>query len=231
MKTQAEPSQNDAKNYRRIRKFIGYLGVGLPLVLLILSVMPFYNTGIQGSISRYYYTNFREFFTGILCAVSLFLICYKGPEKKPKIWKNDALLTNVAGVMAFLIALFPTNPEKCSEKVYTITPWCLEWLGNLHYIFAGIFFITLAYVSIVIFPLGQKDETGSVSIVNENHIYIFCGLIIFVSACLIPFELFGYSTFVLETIALLAFGITWLIKGRALGDKGKIGRVLYREKN
>jgi hypothetical protein len=198
---------------------------------MILSVLPFFNTSLQGSISSYYYTNLREFFTGILCTVSLFLICYKGPEKKPDLWKNDGLLTNIAGVLAFLIALFPTNPEECSEKIYTIAPWCLEWLGCLHYIFAGLFFIILAYISIIIFTIGQKAETDSVSLINENYIYIFCGSVIFICVCLIPFQLFKYSTIVFETIALAAFGITWLIKGRALGDRGKIGRALYRERN
>lgn len=232
MNTQNEPvlSENDVKNYRRIRKFIGYLGASLPFVLMILSAMPFFKTNLQGSISSYYYTNFREFFTGILCAVSFFLICYKGPEKNPKLWKNDTLLTNIAGILAFLIALFPTNPEECSEKIYTIAPWCLEWLGCLHYGFAGLFFIILAYISIIIFTLGQKAE-APVSIINENYIYIFCGSIIFICACLIPFQLFKYSTFIFETVALAAFGITWLIKGRALGDKGMIGRALYREVN
>ncbi|MGE5457167.1 MAG: hypothetical protein ACM3RX_02310 [Methanococcaceae archaeon] len=238
MNTKSKPlfSENDVNNYRRIRKFIGYLGLSLPLVLVILSVIPFFKTNLQYSISSYYYTNFREIFTGILSAVSLFLICYQGPERNPKIWENDSLLTNIAGVLALLIALFPTNPETCSEKIYTIAPWCLEWLGWLHYSFAGIFFIILAYISIRIFTLGQKVEKGtSDKPLNENNIYKFCGSIILVCVILTPvsarLELFPCSTLVLETIALLAFGTTWLIKGRALGDKGKIGRVLYRENN
>jgi superfamily II helicase len=44
-------------------------------------------------------------------------------------------------------------------------------------------------------------------------------------------KVFPYSTLVFETLALLSFGISWLIKGRALGDKGKVGRKIYREAN
>jgi hypothetical protein len=235
-KSKTLSSENEIKNYRRIRKFIGYLGISLPLVLVLLSVIPIFSTSVQASISSYYYTNFREIFTGILSAVSLFLICYQGPEKNPKPWENDTILTNVAGVLALLIALFPTNPETWSGKIYTIAPWHLEWLGWLHYAFAGLFFIILAYISIMIFPLGQKPEKGTPdAALNENNIYKICGSIIFLCVILIPvsawLELFSYSTLVFEAIALLAFGVTWLIKGRALGDKGKIGRVLYREKN
>lgn len=44
-------------------------------------------------------------------------------------------------------------------------------------------------------------------------------------------KLFSYSTLVFEALALFAFGIAWLIKGRALGDQGKMGRKLYQENN
>lgn len=44
-------------------------------------------------------------------------------------------------------------------------------------------------------------------------------------------RLFKYSTLVLEAMSLFLFGIAWLIKGRALGDDGKIGEKLYRERN
>ena len=227
--------KNDLLTYRRIRKAIGYLGFSLPIVLVILSLIPIFKTNIQGSISGYYYTNFREIFTGILCAVSLFLISYKG-TKNPRFWKNDRLLTNIAGVLAFLIALFPTNPETCSAKIYTIAPWCLQWLGWLHYIFAALFFLILADISINVFTIGQKKNIDiPVSMFNENYLYKLCGYAIIIFVCLIPvcdlLDLFPHSTLVFEALALIAFGITWLIKGRALGDKGKVGRVIYREKN
>ena len=44
-------------------------------------------------------------------------------------------------------------------------------------------------------------------------------------------KLFASSTLLFEALALFAFGISWLIKGRALGDRGKIGARLYREMN
>jgi hypothetical protein len=74
-----------------------------------------------------------------------------------------------------------------------------------------------------------------VSTLNENHIYRFCGIGIIVFMILVPvsevFELFEYSTLVLEALILFLFGAAWLIKGRALGDAGRIGEKLYRERN
>ena len=111
-------TNNDAFTYRRIRRIIGYLGIFLPVILVILSLISFFKTSLQFSISHYYYTNLREIFTGTLSAVGIFLIRYKGYGNS-SIWKNDNFLTNVAGVMAIGVALFPTNPIIMEQKIYT----------------------------------------------------------------------------------------------------------------
>lgn len=230
----SSPDTPTITSYRRIRKSIGTMGAGLPWVLVGLSGIHFFGTEVQPSISDYYYTNFRELFTGTLCAVSLFLIRYVG-YKDHVFWKNDNLMTNIAGVMALGVAFFPTSPECCCQKIYTLIPLNYKWLGWLHYGFAAVFFIILANMSINVFTLGQQNnENIPMSIVNENNIYKVCGYTIYVSLVCIPiFAHFKYtnSTLLFETIALNAFGIAWLIKGRALGDKGRIGRMLYREEN
>lgn len=237
MNTKSNPlsTENDIQTFRRIRKTIGWLGIGLPFTLVLLSLIPFFKTSVQNSISQYYYTNFRELFTGVMCAVSLFLIRYKGTNN-PVFWKNDSILTNIAGIMALLVALFPTNPNYCSEKIYTIIPRCTHWLGWLHYLFAATFFIILAIISINIFTIGQKKTKDiPVSLLNENYLYRGCGFAIITFMIMVPvldkLNLFPGSTLVLEALALIAFGTAWLIKGRVLGDKGEIGRMLYREHN
>ena len=237
MKKQPHPyaSENDLLTYRRIRKAIGYLGISLPIALVILSLIPFFKTDVQNSISYYYYTNLREVFTGVLCAVGLFLIRYKGVDNSV-FWKNDDKMTNVAGIMALGAALIPTNPNCCSEKIYTLIPYCIKLLGWLHYIFAGVFFLILAIMSLKIFTIGQKENKDiPVGILNENNIYKICGIAIIVFAGMIPvcnlLNLFPRSTLVFEALALIAFGTSWLIKGRFLGDTGRIGRTLYREHN
>jgi hypothetical protein len=235
MKKQPEPpaSENDIMTFRRIRKAIGWLAISLPVALVILPLIPIFKTSIQNSISYYYYTNLREVFTGVLCAVSLFLIRYKGFED-PKFWKNDNKMTNLAGIMAMGVALVPTNPVCCSEKIYTIIPFCKNFLGVLHYLFATVFFVILAIISYKIFTIGQKENNDiPLSIMNENNIYKICGVAIIVFAGMIPIfdilKFFPKATLVLEALALTAFGTSWLVKGRFLGDKGEIGRTLYRE--
>jgi hypothetical protein len=235
MKKKIINNNNDLNTYRRIRKSIGILGISLPIILCLLSGIPFFKTSIQSSISHYYYTNFRELFTGVLCAVGLFLIRYKG-HSNPNFFKNDSKLTNIAGFMAFGIALMPTAPNSISDKIYSLIPLDYEWLGWLHYGFAGVFFLALSIISINVFTIGQvQNNEIPVSIINENNIYKICGYLMLVFILLTPicakFKCFPYSTLVFEALMLFSFGTSWLIKGRALGDKGKIGKNIYREIN
>jgi hypothetical protein len=227
--------ETDIRTFRRIRKAIGWLGIALPVTLVIFSLFPFFKTGVQESISDYYYTNFRELLTGILCAVSLFLIRYRGTRNR-HFWKNDSLMTNIAGFMALGVALIPTNPGDCSAKIYTLIPSCASWIGWIHYFFAGSFFLILANVSINVFTIGQaENKEVPLSSFNENNIYRICGYSMIFFLVLVPvfdaLDLFRTSTLLLETLMLFAFGISWLIKGRFLGDRGRVGRILYREVN
>lgn len=234
----------DAYTYRRLRRAIGYLGISLPIILLTFSAFHFFETDFQPSISHYYYTNLREIFTGTLCAVGFFLLRYKG-HKNPQFWKNDNLLTNIAGIMAIGVALVPTNRLEmtaeqlrcaqivtdagCEQTVQTLIQQDLNWL---HYGFAGVLFAIFAVLAIFVFTLGQENQTGDQkSVVNENNIYKFCGYGIIVCLAMVPLDTFYYSTITFEAIALFLFGSAWLIKGRALGDSGKIGEKIYMEKN
>lgn len=228
-------SKNDLFTYRRLRRAIGYLGIALPVLLIGLSFIPFFQTELQPSISDYYYTNLRDIFTGTLAAVGLFLICYKGHGNLAFL-KNDQLLTNIAGIAAVGVAFVPVAPEPEAEKIYTLIPYNYSWTGWLHYGFAALLFGIFALLAINVFTIGQnKAGDLPVSSLNENNIYRFCGIAILILICLIPvseeLELFAYSTLVLESLALFFFGTAWLIKGRALGDEGRIGEKLYREHN
>jgi hypothetical protein len=224
--------QHADTTYRRLRRSIGYLGIALPILLVLASLNPSY-VKLQPSISHYYYTNVREVFTGILCAVGLFLVRYKGLGNT-KWWLNDNLLTNIAGLMAFGVAFVPTNPERLYQKIYTIIPSHADYLGWLHFGFAGTLFVIFAVLSLLVFTQGQERDPGiPVSMLDENHIYTFCGIIIIICIILIPISsgYFPYSTLVFEAIALFAFGSSWLIKGRALGDTGTIGEKIYGERH
>ena len=163
------------------------------------------------------------------------MIRYKG-YSNANFFKNDNVLTNIAGFMAFGVALFPTSVINDHVKTNTIIPYDWPWISYLHYGCAGILFITFAILSINVFTQGQEEHPEiSKSIFNENNIYRFCGWGILVCLLMIPvsayFNWFYHSTLVFEAICLALFGTAWLFKGRFLGDKGLVGVKVYNEVN
>lgn len=222
---QKNPSNPESKipgvvSYLVLRRAVGIIGVSLPVVLLAGSMIIFNCGEVQGSISKYYHTIMRNVFVGSLCAVALFFWAYKGykrDEKDHKYMIPDNPAGNLAALFALGVAFFPTyvgNDEltSCMQSAYPH-----KVIGYLHLFWALSFFLMLAYFSIVLFTKGK----GS----NENRLYRICGFTIL--GCITVIILYTYvlknvfpdlrnikPIFWLEAIALWAFGISWLKKGR-----------------
>lgn len=200
-------------SYRNQRRSVGILGIALPFALMILS----YALGcsqIQPSISQYFYTSSGILLVGVLSAVGLFLISYKGPQK------IDDMVTNFAGVCALGIAFFPTGSDLNSHCLLFTYP-ANKTIATAHYLFAALFFVSLAANSYFLFTRSD-DPLITEQKQTRNKIYRTCGLLMICFAALIPLGNIGifkkylegpYTTFILECLALVTFGISWLIKG------------------
>lgn len=79
----------------------------------------------------------RDVFVGSLCAIAVFLISYRGPQRV------DDIAGKLACAFAIGVALFPTAPDADSTAPQ-------ELAGRLHDLFAALFFLTLAYFSLVL---------------------------------------------------------------------------------
>src|SRR6478609_4598619 len=87
-------------NYLQIRRSVGILGIALPIAVSVGTLL-FCKCGmLLDSISNYYYSIMGNVFTGILCAVSLFLYSYKGPDR------IDNYASSLACVFALGVAFF-----------------------------------------------------------------------------------------------------------------------------
>jgi hypothetical protein len=160
---------------------------------------------VHESMSHYYHTGMRDVFVGALCAIALFMFFYSGWDK----WDN--LAGNLAGLFAIGVAWFPTTEAGPT----TLT-------GKIHFACAALLFLTLAVFSLVLFT--KKGPTPTPQKLNRNRIYRICGAIMI--ACLIAIAAYknffqidnSDSSFVFwaETVALLAFGVSWLTKGGVL---------------
>ena len=218
MKTEMEINDSDLiHSVKTLRKSIGWIGILLPFVLMS-GGHSFCNIDlVQISISHYYHTCVRDLFVGALCAVALFLFFYKGYGKKDKWGYLDNWTGNIAGFCALGIAFFPsTGSGLC----------CVS--GLIHGICGAAFFLLLSFDSLFLFTRTDKGPFPGSKKKNRNAIYYICGTIIFCCVALMGiFYLFfvnccSDSTLVFwaETVALVAFGISWLIKGGGfLADK------------
>lgn len=193
-----------------LRKSIGFLAFFLAPALVLGSFILDETRYIQVSMSAYYYTAVRNLLVGVICGISLFLFCYHGYK-----W-YDSLLSKLAGLFALGIAFFPTSETNDKSDIISI----------LHYVTSGIFLLILAFMSFFLFT--KSSGTMTTKKKQRNRVYRICGIVIFVSVAGIPIAgldgiwehiKFLKPTFTLETIALVAFGISWLTKGEAiLGD-------------
>jgi hypothetical protein len=200
-------------SYLTLRKTIGLLGIVFPFLLCLGGLIVF-KTGIQYSISSYYHTGMRDVFVGTLCIIGFFLLSYRGYDR-------DNIVGNFGCIFAVGAALFPiTSNHPASGGT--------DLIGYFHFTFAALFFGTLIYFSYFLFPKTHKNRQPSRRKLQRNKVYKACGWVMFICVfILIPIYLFlpdkvasvlnDYApVFWLETIAIGAFGISWLIKGQTI---------------
>jgi hypothetical protein len=201
-----EKFSNHTYSYWTLRKAVGWIGLLLPFVLMLGGLLIFKGKLVEGSISYYYHTGMRDVFVGALCAVALFLFFYSGFDK----WDDWA--GNLGGIFAIGMAWFPTTrsgPE--------------NWAGIVHLTCAILFFLTLASFSLFLFTKTAEDTKPTKQKKRRNLIYTTCGFIMLVSLIAMAIFLFFRDenskfpfVFLGETIALVAFGVSWLTKGEAI---------------
>ncbi|MFD2727381.1 DUF7103 family protein [Hyunsoonleella rubra] len=205
-------------SYMLLRKIIGGLAFLLPVVLAIGGIFYAKCDFIENSISDYYHTEMRNILVGTLCAVAMFMFAYNGHDHKDR---NAGI---VACLSALGVALFPTSVDKLSSCATK----CIEyncWIGIIHLGSALVFFVTLIYFSLKLFPLPRGKHTEmSAQKIKRNHVYKITGWVMIICVALIiiyfliddkfPKLADLKPVFVLEFIALWAFGISWLTKGQ-----------------
>jgi hypothetical protein len=200
-------------SYLTLRKAIGILGTALPFVVSLGALIVF-QTGIQSSLSSYYYTGMRDVFVGTLWAIGFFLLSYKGYER------TDEIAGDLGCVFAVGVSLFPTAPD-CA------TSCTAQIIGHIHLIFATLFFLTLIYFSLCLFTKTDPTKPPSIRKKQRNIIYKVCGYVMSVCVLLIAVYYFLPKeakalfkvlnpVYWLEATAIVAFGISWLIKGEAI---------------
>ena len=202
-------------SYLGVRQAIGAVGLILPVVLGPVGWLAF-GIEIQDNMSSYYHTSLRDEFVGALCAIGIFLFCYRGYD-----W-IEGWTANLGGISALGVALFPLDAN--SDPLHQRSA-----IGYMHSISGGVFFLTLAFYSLYHFPSSQEQKREAAS--HEGHrdfIYRASGVVILLSMVAMGGYLFllpdGWKRrfndyhflFWMEWVAVWSFAASWLTKGRAI---------------
>lgn len=216
MNERAPQRRSSVVSYLGLRRGIGIIGTVLPFLLVLgnaflrsvlLSPPRWRGWGLQPSMSSYYYTAMGNVFIGALCVIGVFLISYKGYDRK------DAWAGTISGFAAVGVGLFPIWEPNGPMTV----------IGGCHVVFAAILYLTLAYFSLFLFPRG-KGAPGRRKILR-NRVFRICGCAIL--ACIVGIAVVSIPSvrkqvaamdlvFWLECGATIAFGISWLTKGQRI---------------
>ena len=184
-------------NTIRLRVVLGCLAIALPWIVALLA------GEIPPSISATYYIDqCITPFMGILISASILLMCYKGYDLQ------DDIVLSLSGLMGLCICLFPTwTSSRELVGTFQLTP---DVSSTLHNISAIIFFILLSYNSIFLFTKGDGSPTKKKKV--RNIIYIVCGVGMLASFAILLLPSFYIQVWLVETIALFFFGVSFLTK-------------------
>jgi hypothetical protein len=199
---------------RSHRQVIGYLGLALPILLMLLVRLrpnPATDKWLGDSISAYYWSGAVSLFVGLLAALSLFLLTYRGYANAYHKYDRGAAI--IAGIAAALVALFPTTPPS------GITPltWWASWINATHMAASITLFSMFAVFSLWLFRITAGSGEPPADKKRRNAIYLLCGVGILVSmAWAVVAHNMDRPIFWPESCALFFFAWSWLVKGEAL---------------
>lgn len=188
-------------DHRTLKLMVGVVAISLAVLTSVFS-----ENGLQ-SISESYYENgwSRTIFIGFLFAIASFLLAHNGKTK------NEMILSKVAAAAGFGVALFPCD---CGHDP-NVVPY-------VHGLSAAAMFIVLAYFCLAFYR--RTRSKGHPRAKVRGAIYIACGLVITAAILALAIDFFldhRFSTgtsfiFWGEAVALVAFGLAWLLASKVL---------------
>ena len=192
--------ENPALSYRNLRAITGYVGLTLPVVLLMTGVV---DGHFESSLSAYYYTKVGNVFTGALCVIGVFLLAYRLTA-----WAVDNIATTLAGIAALGVAFFHAAPQNASLSQLR--------LADVHLACAAALFILLGAISLFLFPRDVLPDQRW-----RADWYRALGALIWLSIALMPtlsslassFYNREHVFFILETVCVMAFAVSFILKG------------------
>jgi hypothetical protein len=204
-------------SYLTLRKAIGWIGIGMPLVVKTGASLS-ESIPLNASISAYYYTSMRDVLVGALFAIGVFLYFYRGRDR------GENVLMSIAGLAAIGIGLLPMDPyyHPAILKAFPelADPRCYFNYGPRGYHLYAVlaFFATVSYISL--FQFTKTDQPVMTAQKRKrNKVYVASGLTMIGAFLVILYLKYRWpdaSIFWPETVAIVAFSVSWLTKGQQI---------------
>jgi hypothetical protein len=229
MDNNADPEVLYVQSYLLIRTVVGFIGILLPIILIIGEAF-FLRGGVhvRGSLSAYYHTSMQDIFVSSLCVTGFLLATYMAGM--PGTW--DFWLSLIAGIAVLAVVFFPTwrpdvvggaplcgsnpSPAGCSPIEQALGE---ALTARIHFVAAAVFIACLAAISFL-FARREKKYNNSDF---WSRFHIFCGWAIVAAVAwvivgnVLNVDLWGLTPLYLgEIISVWAFGVSWLAKGMNL---------------
>jgi hypothetical protein len=223
-----------------MRTAVGVAGCMLPTAMLIGEpTVAGGSLHFRSSLSAYYHSSMRDVFVGFLSIIGFLLIMYLWGRFRA--W--DFVLSTLAGLAAFGVALFPTSrpgqgdvEASCDNITRPIAASCTalqERLGEhtvatIHAVFATAFITLLLFISaLYAYRAWRLDSQPRMAM-----FHLLCTVVIALSAA---WALFGVGshqgslgdltpTYLGEVGAVYGFSVSWLANGvrpRTLSPAGR----------
>jgi hypothetical protein len=197
--------------YLLLRRAIGWIGTLLPIVVIV-GDSAFSSARLPNSLSDYYYTPMRNVLIGSLCVLGVFLVLYDVGVRL------DRWITNAAGVGVLGVAFLPGSPD-----IPHLTT-SQEVIGNLHVFFAAIAFVALSAAMWRFARAGSDGPDAPAPSPRAATFYrasagVMLGFVIASGAALllpVSVQNTTLAIYIFEALAIITFGVSWLVKGRAL---------------
>jgi len=204
-------------SYLKLRQLIGWLGIALPVALLLWTLITPDCNIVLDSISAYYHSSAGHLFVSITMCLAVVLWTYRGYEK-------DYILFRIAAALATVVAFVPNLQEQPVSGCFIRQNFSAV-SDKIHLVAAVGFFLILAYICIAVFTKSSKraSEFG-VAKQKRNALYKACGWVMLGTMLFLMINYFFPSIFLTkikalfvgESIMLFAFGIAWLTKGQLM---------------
>ena len=201
------------KSFLTTRLVVGLFGVTLPVHAIVGEPLMSGNWSVRDALSDYYYSGLRNWFVGSLFAIGAGLLVYMATKRS----RPDGVLSFVAGVCAILVALFPTNevgaePSAVAVGSFRFRSGPVDPAG--HYLLA--IRDPRRHAAQSVRP--AADQLAEISsVLCRGHLVV--GSLVRADgraergALNIPMP---YAVLFGESLAVLAFGFSWLLKGSEL---------------